>query len=204
MVIIVKKNISMFFFCVIMKKEKNKGGKYMIPDVKCEKFGEFYFTTIFPVKNELFLQLRDDGRTIQGNLRNFGWIEITPITFTNIYVNITKDVYNKQTYLFMLESREEFMKLLYDLIEDPTTPLPTALDFKPAIPVPDVPSFRRQRTKSERKKEKKFKSDLFQIEKKLSEEEKKQEEKTIFYGQEVEEKPAEPVVPEINEEEDLF
>jgi len=178
----------------------------MIPDVKCEKFGEFYFTTIFPVENKLFIQLRNDGRTIQGNLRNFGWIEITPITFTSIYVNVIKDVYNKQTYLFMLESREELMKLLYDLIENPTMSLPTPLEFKPAIPVPDVPSFRRQRTKSERKKEKKFKSDVYQIEKNMLEDEKKKNQTTVFYGQNVEEKPAEvmPDLPKDNEEEDLF
>jgi len=174
----------------------------MIPDVKCEKFGEFYFTTIFPVKNELFLQLRDDGRTIQGNLRNFGWIEVTPISFSNIYINVIKSIHNKQTYLFMLTSREEFMELLHSLIKDPNTPLPEALEFKEAVP--DVPSFRRKKDKKERKKEKKLKSNLFQLEKKLLEEEKTQEKKTVFYGQEAEEKPKETIVPDFNDDEDLF
>lgn len=202
----------------------------MIPEKTFREFNTFYAEVVPQYRSKYFVQVRDDRRTIQIFLRNFGWIEVTPLSFTQIYVNIVKNINNKQTHLFILTSTKELIKLYQKLTEDPNASLPKPIVYKeapPSAPIrprkPDKKAERKARKsaqkevqkevqkespKEEKKlkeKEKKFKKELLEIEQQMKEEkEKKQEEIVVFYQPEVEPIVEEPKVENENQDEDLF
>jgi len=202
----------------------------MIPQKTFGDFGAFYNETISPYRSKYFVQVRDNRRTIQIYLRNFGWIEVTPLSFTQIYVDIVKNITNKQTHLFIVTSTKELIKLYQKLTEDPNAPLPKPMVYKeapPSAPVRprkvDKKAERKARKKAhqeqkeqeilqqhetKKKEEKqKFKQELREIEAQMKKEEKEKQQEHIAFYQPPTDSPSkteESPMEELNKDEDLF